>query len=107
FFQAEDGIRDFHVTGVQTCALPIYIDATAQSSRNAAMAMLNLNYVIRDTPYFFNNFAMGVMAIGNNINPLTDSLQRLRKESKDRSEERSVGKKCRTRRTPTERENKR
>src|SRR5690606_13754555 len=24
FFQAEDGIRDFHVTGVQTCALPIF-----------------------------------------------------------------------------------
>src|SRR5690625_5537102 len=24
FFQAEDGIRDGHVTGVQTCALPIY-----------------------------------------------------------------------------------
>src|SRR5690606_29411575 len=24
FSQAEDGIRDFHVTGVQTCALPIY-----------------------------------------------------------------------------------
>src|SRR5690606_40692607 len=23
FFHAEDGIRDFHVTGVQTCALPI------------------------------------------------------------------------------------
>src|SRR5690606_18777341 len=23
FFQAEDGIRDFHMTGVQTCALPI------------------------------------------------------------------------------------
>src|SRR5690606_39919471 len=23
FVQAEDGIRDFHVTGVQTCALPI------------------------------------------------------------------------------------
>src|SRR5690606_39918412 len=23
FFQAEDGIRDFHVTGVQTCARPI------------------------------------------------------------------------------------
>src|SRR5690606_32401077 len=28
FFQAEDGIRDFHVTGVQTCALPIS-EATA------------------------------------------------------------------------------
>src|SRR5690606_12337848 len=25
-FQAEDGIRDFHVTGVQTCALPIWGD---------------------------------------------------------------------------------
>src|SRR5690606_40544085 len=25
FFQAEDGIRYFHVTGVQTCALPISI----------------------------------------------------------------------------------
>src|SRR5439155_17935687 len=24
FFQAEDGIRDGHVTGVQTCALPIW-----------------------------------------------------------------------------------
>ena len=24
FFQAEDGIRDISVTGVQTCALPIY-----------------------------------------------------------------------------------
>src|SRR5690606_24050411 len=27
--QAEDGIRDFHVTGVQTCALPISADAIA------------------------------------------------------------------------------
>src|SRR2546429_9575529 len=26
FFQAEDGIRDVAVTGVQTCALPIYFD---------------------------------------------------------------------------------
>src|SRR5690606_41192033 len=28
FFQAEDGIRDFHVTGVQTCALPILRSGT-------------------------------------------------------------------------------
>src|SRR5437868_11810395 len=27
FFQAEDGIRDRNVTGVQTCALPISISA--------------------------------------------------------------------------------
>src|SRR5690606_15973228 len=31
-FQAEDGIRDFHVTGVQTCALPISNCAPAASS---------------------------------------------------------------------------
>src|SRR5215208_7544407 len=29
FFQAEDGIRDGHVTGVPTCALPIYRSCTA------------------------------------------------------------------------------
>src|SRR5690625_2299778 len=29
FFQAEDGIRDGHVTGVQTCALPISVDDLA------------------------------------------------------------------------------
>src|SRR5688572_31609150 len=28
FFQAEDGIRDLTVTGVQTCALPISLQAT-------------------------------------------------------------------------------
>src|SRR5258707_3412231 len=31
FFQAEDGIRDIGVTGVQTCALPIFGVATANS----------------------------------------------------------------------------
>src|SRR5205823_9599127 len=30
FFQAEDGIRDKLVTGVQTCALPIYVKVVAQ-----------------------------------------------------------------------------
>src|SRR5690606_40866421 len=33
FFQAEDGIRDFHVTGVQTCALPIWRTPTAPDHR--------------------------------------------------------------------------
>src|SRR5256885_3181016 len=34
FFQAEDGIRDYKVTGVQTCALPIWgrVGARASSS---------------------------------------------------------------------------
>src|SRR5690606_30832637 len=32
FCQAEDGIRDFHVTGVQTCALPISVSSTGARS---------------------------------------------------------------------------
>src|SRR5690349_25138722 len=35
FFQAEDGIRDLYVTGVQTCALPISA-APPSRSRSAA-----------------------------------------------------------------------
>src|SRR5439155_14087406 len=35
FFQAEDGIRDGHVTGVQTCALPI-LTPRARSSRTTS-----------------------------------------------------------------------
>src|SRR5690625_6812824 len=37
FFQAEDGIRDGHVTGVQTCALPI--SGTAKSYLVATESM--------------------------------------------------------------------
>src|SRR5699024_11300117 len=33
FFQAEDGIRDRNVTGVQTCALPIYAAISVRRSR--------------------------------------------------------------------------
>src|SRR5690606_39933205 len=43
FFQAEDGIRDFHVTGVQTCALPIYglrLGARLSGCREHAAALL-------------------------------------------------------------------
>src|SRR6266566_5435895 len=31
FFQAEDGIRDYKVTGVQTCALPIFFGKGSSS----------------------------------------------------------------------------
>src|SRR5690606_39708443 len=34
FFQAEDGIRDFHVTGVQTCALPILVSPISTNSED-------------------------------------------------------------------------
>src|SRR5205807_5611186 len=33
FFQAEDGIRDYKVTGVQTCALPILADYSGLDRR--------------------------------------------------------------------------
>src|SRR5688500_20035939 len=33
FFQAEDGIRDYKVTGVQTCALPISLDRPPRAER--------------------------------------------------------------------------
>src|SRR2546429_3042200 len=40
FFQAEDGIRDVAVTGVQTCALPIYGDFHAIGSAHNLLAAL-------------------------------------------------------------------
>src|SRR6266850_6940272 len=39
FFQAEDGIRDYKVTGVQTCALPIYPGRSAATRRPAPLGM--------------------------------------------------------------------
>src|SRR5207253_5336109 len=50
FFQAEDGIRDGHVTGVQTCALPILTepgppDRQGGPVRSAPAAALRLKYV--------------------------------------------------------------
>src|SRR2546427_3696244 len=40
FFQAEDGIRDLTVTGVQTCALPIYAGLTSRKPLAACAAAL-------------------------------------------------------------------
>src|SRR6266511_1113346 len=43
FFQAEDGIRDFHMTGVQTCALPISsTPARFPNTHRSFLALLNL-----------------------------------------------------------------
>src|SRR2546429_3930534 len=44
FFQAEDGIRDVAVTGVQTCALPISIESVDQFClENEALRLVNLS----------------------------------------------------------------
>src|SRR2546429_7323551 len=37
FFQAEGGIRDVAVTGVQTCALPIYPSSPSRANRLASL----------------------------------------------------------------------
>src|SRR2546425_4939960 len=42
FFQAEDGIRDKLVTGVQTCALPIYCSMTASITRSESRSSSRL-----------------------------------------------------------------
>src|SRR5699024_12163235 len=44
FFQAEDGIRDRNVTGVQTCALPIFVAGISAGASNTA------NYLSNDGP---------------------------------------------------------
>src|SRR5690349_24495111 len=38
FFQAEDGIRDLYVTGVQTCALPIYLEKRGKITQGDDLA---------------------------------------------------------------------
>src|SRR5690606_40591392 len=42
FFQADDGIRDFHVTGVQTCALPIFPDTRNGAGRTFCAVLRDL-----------------------------------------------------------------
>src|SRR5690606_40235429 len=81
FFQAEDGIRDFHVTGVQTCALPIYKLLDVGTNRGYQTCFLAKE---------FNPFIIG-------IDPWGDSIERL---MQNRSEERRVGKECRSRWSP-------
>ena len=54
FFQAEDGIRDYDVTGVQTCALPIsrahYVVDTGQGLEHARAQVSEILEALRATP---------------------------------------------------------
>lgn len=47
----------------------------------ASQSALTLNYIIRDSPYFFQNFNMGVMAVSNNLNPFIDQLLKAKQET--------------------------
>lgn len=59
------------------------IKNTTGASANAAVTLQALNYTIRDSPYFARDFALGMLAIGNNLNPLIDGLIRMNKEAKE------------------------
>src|SRR5256885_12352645 len=48
FFQAEDGIRDYKVTGVQTCALPICAAALVVVTGSATVPLIERHELARD-----------------------------------------------------------
>src|SRR5690606_40541748 len=54
FFQAEDGIRDFHVTGVQTCALPIW--ATADQVWAGGLIFARIGAILMTLPGFGESY---------------------------------------------------
>src|SRR2546430_5593983 len=90
FFQAEDGIRDLTVTGVQTCALPICA-RTARSragiaSWNHAKIAANLDPRPPDANTRDRIFVLAHGSWRHGVNV--------------RSEERRVGKECRSRWSP-------
>src|SRR5690348_17373158 len=90
FFQAEDGIRDGRVTGVQTCALPIYLKNRLEADRRC-FAFFHPR--MPDEPLIFVEVAL-VSGIAGNIDTLLDEAAPIR------SEERRVGKECRARWSP-------
>src|SRR3712207_8755042 len=93
FFQAEDGIRDIDVTGVQTCALPI-------SGWSVLVASI-LAFAVS-----IATFAVGVQqensAVARSLVGLSLLLgiAALITSAGLRSEERRVGKECRSRWSP-------
>src|SRR2546430_13528114 len=91
FFQAEDGIRDLTVTGVQTCALPISIH---RGSQPAGRSVLNLHFSGRLRAAMNRSVAHGTSAIF--ISLISHSAT----SAAARSEERRVGKECRSRWSP-------
>src|SRR5690606_40184060 len=90
FFPAEDGIRDFHVTGVQTCALPI--------SRVSFEQAVELNP--REPEYY--SFLAWATYLSEGQAPAVRAQAALRVLKKAlslnpyRSEERRVGQECRS-----------
>src|SRR5256886_3585983 len=92
FFQAEDGIRDLTVTGVQTCALPIYFGL----DRSALHLQADQVVGDGDAPDFLPDPVGSLAPDGF----LARQHVRLDLVVPDRSEERRVGKECRSRWSP-------
>src|SRR2546429_8189063 len=105
FFQAEDGIRDVAVTGVQTCALPIYSTTACSGSeetRDRAPAG-HLSSERAQGASLQLRPGAGAPACGESRTLSgTDPgvVGPLQGESCARSEERRVGKECRSRWSP-------
>src|SRR3712207_7544832 len=101
FFQAEDGIRDIGVTGVQTCALPILYNRPTDMRKSFHTLSGIVTDVMGHDPcngnvYIFMNRAR------NRIKLLHWEAGGMVLYSKllERSEERRVGKECRSRWSP-------
>src|SRR5256886_12346804 len=91
FFQAEDGIRDLTVTGVQTCALPICERAVAE----ALVAGRSTADELVATTELPIASVLGVLTLLEMRGLAVAAYGRYR-----RSEERRVGKECRSRWSP-------
>src|SRR5690606_40527630 len=92
FFQAEDGIRDFHVTGVQTCALPISLPGSPSPGPPRQLT----GQIRRGSSTSSTQFLLPAWI----STPTTRVRLRLTMVSmRPRSEERRVGKECRSRRS--------
>src|SRR5947208_10616307 len=91
FFQAEDGIRDDLVTGVQTCALPILVIWMSVANTGGIPAFWFLGWP-------FLNIIKDLAIIVWAVNRLREELRTkvsLAAGNLMRSEERRVGKECR------------
>src|SRR5256885_2725182 len=95
FFQAEDGIRDYKVTGVQTCALPIS-KRIRQSQRTPGKTRRLAIETTSSTPVT-TVAIFDLIATRHIWNARNQDLPR---SASKRSEERRVGKECRSRWSP-------
>src|SRR5690606_41122846 len=104
FFQAEDGIRDFHVTGVQTCALPISGARSLVGAHRTAGRPVRARLVPAPVPRPRLRRDRPMTSKRPTKPSKTAQTKKSATSAKARSEERRGGKECRTRRSAYSRE---